>query len=159
MTEDEFIALVNQNMKNQAVDLIILLSLMSLLAGLKALAPDDDEDPVVRNQYKYLLKATDKLTDELSYFYDPSSPFNLISKGAFPSLSLLENYSKFITNFAKENFGIITGDEEMQDDAKPIKYLMKSFPISSQASGILPMFYPDIAKDLGIKMQSQYGMR
>jgi hypothetical protein len=159
MTEDEFIALVNQNMKNQAVDLIILLSLMSLLAGLKALAPDDDEDPVVRNQYKYLLKATDKLTDELSYFYDPSSPFNLISKGAFPSLSLLENYSKFITNFTKENFGIITGDEEMQDDAKPIKYLMKSFPISSQASGILPMFYPDIAKDLGIKMQSQYGMR
>jgi hypothetical protein len=159
MTEDEFISLVNQNIKNQAVDLIILLSLMSLLAGLKALAPDDDEDPVVRNQYKYLLKATDKLTDELSYFYDPSSPFNLISKGAFPSLSLLENYSKFITNFSKENYGIIIGDQEIQDDAKPIKYLMKSFPISSQASGILPMFYPDIAKDLGIKMQSQYGMR
>lgn len=159
MTEDEFISLVNQNMKNQALDLIILLSLMSLLAGLKALAPDDDEDPVVRNQYKYLLKATDKLTDELSYFYDPSSPFNLISKGAFPSLSLLENYTKFITNFAKENYGIIIDNEKMQDDAKPIKYLMKSFPISSQASGILPMFYPDIAKDLGIKMQSQYGMR
>jgi hypothetical protein len=159
MTEDEFISLVNQNMKNQAVDLIILLSLMSLLAGLKAMAPDKDEDPVVRNQYKYLLKATDKLTDELSYFYDPSSPFNLISKGAFPSLSLLENYSKFITNFVKENYGIIIGDEEIQDDAKPIKYLMKSFPISSQAAGLLPMFYPDIAKDLGIKMQSQYGMR
>ena len=98
MTEDEFISLVNQNMKNQALDLIILLSLMSLLAGLKAMAPDKDEDPVVRNQYKYLLKATDKLTDELSYFYDPSSPFNLISKGAFPSLSLLENYTKFITS-------------------------------------------------------------
>ena len=132
---------------------------MSLLAGLKALVPDDDEDPIVKNQYKYLLKATDKLTDELSYFYDPSSPFNLLSKGFFPSIGLLENYIKFISNFASENFGIITGDKEMQDDAKPIKYLMKSFPISSQASGILPMFYPALSKDLGIKMQSQYGIR
>jgi hypothetical protein len=159
MTEDEFIDLVNQNIKNQTVDLVILLSMMALLAGLKALAPDDDEDPRVKNQWKFYIKATDKLTDELSYFYDPTSPFNLISKGIFPSMALLENYAKFTTNFAKENFGIIIGDEEMQDDAKPIKYLMKSFPISSQAAGYLPMFYPELSKDLGIKMQGQYGIR
>lgn len=158
MTQDEFIALVNQNIKNQIVDVVILGSLLSLLAILKAFAPDD-EDPIVRNQYKFLLKATDKLTDELMYFYDPTSPFNLISQGAFPSLGLLENYTKFLTNFGKENYGIILGDEEMQDDARPIKYLMKSFPISSQAAGLLPMFYPELAKDLGIKMQSQYGVR
>ena len=158
MTEDQFIDLVNQNIKNQTADLIILLSMISLLALAKAAMPDD-EDPRVKNQWKYFIKATDKLTDELSYFYDPTSPFNLISKGVFPSMSLLENYAKFTTNFAKENFGIITGDEEMQDDAKPIKYLMKSFPISSQVSGLLPMFYPELSKDLGIKMQSQYGIR
>jgi len=159
MTEDDFIALVNQNIKNQIVDVVILGSLLSLLAVLKAFAPDDDEDPIVKNQYKFLLKATDKLSDELMYFYDPTSPFNLISQGAFPSLGLLTNYTKFLTNFAKENYGIILGDEEMQDDARPIKYLMKSFPISSQAAGLLPMFYPELAKDLGIKMQSQYGVR
>lgn len=161
MTEDEFIDLVNQNIKNQAVDLIILLSMMSLLAGLKAIAPDDDEDVRVKNQWKFYLKATDKLTDELMYFYKPTTPIDLISGkgGVFPALGLLENYIKFTTNFAAENFGIIIGDEEIQDDAKPIKYLMKSFPISSQASGILPMFYPEISKDLGIKMQSQYGIR
>lgn len=158
MTEDEFIALVNQNIKNQIVDVVILGSLLSLLAILKALAPDD-EDPIVRNQYKFLLKATDKLTDELMYFYDPTSPFNLISKGVFPSLGLLDTYANFLTNFLKENYGIISGDEEIQDDAKPIKYLMRSFPISSQAAGLLPMFYPEIAKDLGIKMQGQYGIR
>lgn len=158
MTEDEFIALVNQNLKNQAVDLVILLSMMVLLASLKAALPDD-EDPRVTNQWRFLIKATDKLTDELSYFYDPSSPFNLVSKGFFPSIGLLENYAKFIKNFALENFGIIIGNEEIQDDAKPIKYLMKSFPISSQAAGYLPMFYPDLAKDLGIRMQSQYGIR
>lgn len=159
MTEDEFIALVNQNIKNQVVDLSILLGLMSLLALAKAAAPDDDEDPRVKNQWRFLVKATDKLTDELSYFYDPTSLPGLVSKGIFPSLGLLENYTKFIKNFALENFGIIMGDQEIQDDAKPIKYLMKSFPISSQMAGYLPMFYPELAKDLGIKMQSQYGMR
>jgi hypothetical protein len=161
MTEDEFIALVNQNIKNQALDLIILLSLLSLLAGLKAVAPDDEEDVIVRNQYKFLLKATDKLTDELMYFYNPTTPFDLVSGkgGILPSLGLLENYGKFFGNFLSENYGIIIDDQEIRDDAKPIKYLMKSFPISSQAAGLLPMFYPELAKDLGIKMQSQYGIR
>jgi hypothetical protein len=161
MTEDEFIALVNQNIKNQTVDLVILLSLISLLAALKAVAPDDDEEAIVKNQYKFLLKATDKLTDELMYFYKPTTPIDLIGGkgGIFPSIGLLENYRKFFTNFVAENYGIITDNEEIQDDATPIKYLMKSFPISSQAAGYLPMFYPDLAKDLGIKMQSQYGIR
>jgi hypothetical protein len=159
MTEDEFISLVNQNIKNQVTDLVILLSLMTLLAGLKAAAPDDDEEAIVKNQWKYYVKATDKLTDELMYFYDPTTPFDLLGKGIVPALGLLENYIKFTKEFSKENFGLIVGDEEMQDDAKPIKYLMKSFPIVNQAAGYLPMFYPDIAKDLGIKMQGQYGIR
>lgn len=159
MTQDEFISLVNQNIKNQVAELVILLSLSVLLAGLKAAAPDDDEDELVKNQWKFYIKATDKLTDELMYFYDPTTPFDLIGKGIVPSLGLLENYTKFTKNFALENFGLIVGDEEMQDDAKPIKYLMKSFPIANQAAGYLPMFYPALAKDLGIRMQSQYGMR
>ena len=161
MTEDEFIALVNQNIKNQVLDLVILLTLISLVAALKAAAPDDDEDVIVRNQYKFLLKATDKLADELMYFYKPTTPLDLISGkgGILPSIGLLDNYKKFFTNFVSENYGIIVGDQEIQDDAKPIKYLMKSFPISSQAAGLLPMFYPELAKDLGIKMQSQYGFK
>lgn len=159
MTEDEFISLVNQNIKNQVTDLVILLSLMALFAGLKAAAPDDDEDALVKNQWKFYLKATDKIKDELMYFYDPTTPFDLIGKGIVPSLGLLENYIKFTKEFALENFGLIISDEKIQDDAKPIKYLMKSFPIANQAAGYLPMFYPEVAKDLGIKMQGQYGIR
>ena len=159
MTEDEFISLVNQNIKNQVTDLLVLLSIATLLAGLKAAAPDDDEDALVKNQWKFYIKATDKLKDEIMYFYDPTTPFDLLGKGIVPSLGLLENYFKFTQNFVLENFGIIIGDEQMQDDAKPIKYLMKSFPIANQAAGYLPMFYPELAKDLGIKVQSNYGMR
>jgi len=47
----------------------------------------------------------------------------------------------------------------MRDDAFAIKYLMKSFPITNQLSQYLPVFVPDVAKDLGIKMQSRSGIR
>ncbi len=54
-----------------------------------------------------------------------------------------------------ENYAIATGDEELEKKTFVIKYLMKSFPVSNQAAGMLPMFYPELAKDLGIKVQSQ----
>ena len=159
MTYDEFVALTTQNVKNQAIEVVFLATLLALKFALKAIMPDDDEDPVVKNQYKYLLYVTDKFTDELSYFYDPTSIQTLLGKGIFPSLGMLNNYGKFIKHFALENYGLIVDDEKIVDDAKPIKYLMKSFPITSQVSFLLPTMYPELAKDLGIKMQSTYGMK
>ncbi len=159
MTEDEFIDLVRQNIKNQIADTLTYAALFALALGLKALAPDDDEDPFVKNQYKFLLKATDKFKDELGYFYNPTSLTGLVSTGIFPAMGLVENYEKAVVNFMKENYAIATGNEELEDKNNVIKYWMKSFPISSQIAGMLPMFYPNMAKDLGLKMQSQYGMR
>lgn len=159
MTEDEFIDLVRQNIKNQIADTLTYAALFALALGLKALAPDDDEDPFVKNQYKFLLKATDKFKDELGYFYNPTSLTGLVSTGIFPAMGLVENYEKAVVNFMKENYAIATGNEELEDKNNVIKYWMKSFPISSQIAGMLPMFYPNMAKDLGLKMQSQYGVR
>jgi hypothetical protein len=106
-----------------------------------------------------MLKATDKFKDEIGYFYDPTSIAQLFGKGIFPSLGLIENYGKVLENFMVENYAIVSGDEKLEEKNYVIKYLMKSFPISSQAAGILPMFFPNVAKDLGMKMQSQYNLR
>lgn len=159
MTESEFIDLVRQNIKNQALDLIILLSLWSLILLLKAALPDEEEDPAIRNRAKFMLKATDKLKDELQYFYDFTSFTGLISKGIFPAMGLLTNYGKVLENFTKEMYGLGVNDEDLLKKNYVIKYLMKSFPISNQASGYLPLFFPELAKDLGIRVQSQYGIR
>jgi len=159
MNEDEFINLVRQNITNQLYDVLVYAGLFALALGLKALPEDDEEDESVKNQYKFLLKATDKFRDEIGYFYDPTSIAQLFGKGIFPSLGLLENYSKVLKNFMIENYAIVIGDEELQEKNKVIKYVMKSFPVSSQAASLLPMFYPTLAKDLGIRMQSQYGIR
>jgi len=155
MTESEFMDLVRKNIKAQMVDVIFLVTLLALYFGMKANSPDDEEDEAVKNQYKFMLKVADKVTDELLYFYNPTSITSLVSSGIFPSMSYLTNFTKLLKNFMIENYAISIGDEALEEKNQVIKYLMKSFPVSNQAAGMLPLFYPQLAKDLGIKAQSQ----
>jgi len=155
MTESQFIDLTRKNIKGQLVDLMFMLTIYALYLGLKANAPDDDEDVAVKNQYKFMLRAADKVKDELAYFYDPTSLTSLVSSGIFPSTTYLNNFKKLIVNFNTEMYGLAVGDEELVEKTKVIKYLMKTFPVANQAAGMLPMFYPELAKDLGIRAQSQ----
>jgi len=159
MTEAEFIDLVRANIKNQVIDVIMLSIMFGLFLALKAYEPDDDEDPAVKAQYRFMLKAVDKFRDELSYFYDPSSLIKSFATNPLPSLSLIENFVKTLRNFGIENYALATGDEKLEKDNMVIKYLMKTFPFTNQMAGYLPMFYPQLAKDLGLKIQSNYGIR
>lgn len=157
MTESEFMDLVRRNIKNQMLDAMIYLTLIGLFLALKANTPDDDEDPLVKNQYRFLMRAADKLKDEIAYFYNPANLLTLVSGGLFPSIGYITNFGKLLTNFMQEMFGLVLQDDEWVDDAKPLKYLMKQFPVSNQIAQYMPMFVPDVAKDLGIKAQSQSG--
>jgi hypothetical protein len=158
MSENEFLTLVTRNVRAQLIDAIFMLTLFSLYLGLKAFAPDDEEDEKVKNVYKYTLRAVDKIKDELWFFYDPTSLMSLVSTGIFPSIAYLNNLKRLIINFGIENFAILTGDDELKEENYVIKYLLKTFPVANQAQGMLPMFYPELAKDLGIRMGTQSRM-
>ena len=157
MTESEFMDLVRRNVKSQINDTIFFLTMIGVVLALKANAPDDDEDPMVKNQYKFMMRAADKLKDEIAYFYNPANLLQLVSGGLFPSIGLLTNFGKVVQNFMQEIFGLALENEEWVESAKPTKYLMKQFPVSNQIVQYLPIFVPDVAKDLGIKAQSQSG--
>jgi hypothetical protein len=157
MTEGMFLNLVNDNVKSQMLDVMFFAAMWALAIGLKANVPDEDEDPQVRNKYKYLMRAVDKFKDEITYFYDPTSILSLTSKGIFPAVGLIENMRKVVWNGGKELFYLYEGDEKAVKKNFVLKYAMKSFPIGGQVGAYLPMFYPEAAKDLGIKAQSQSG--
>lgn len=161
MTEDEFIDMVRHNIRSQIIDVIFLSTLTMLLLALKAFQPDDkEEDPAVKSQYRFMMRMTDKLRDELLYFYNPTNLASILkSGGIFPSLAYVENFEKAATNFFKENWGIVSGNEDLIENTKVIKYWMKAFPFTNQMVGYLPMFYPALAKDLGVRIQSNYGSR
>lgn len=157
MTESEFMDLVRRNVKSQIRDLMFFLVMYGLFVALKANAPDDDEDPAVKNQYKFMLRTVDKLNDEIAYFYNPANLLQLVSRGLFPSVGLLKNFEKVVENFMLEMFGLVLQNDEWVESATPIKYLMKQFPVSNQLVQYLPLFAPELAKDLGIKIQSRSG--
>lgn len=157
MTESEFMDLVRRNVKSQIRDVMFLLTMYALFLALKANAPDDDEDPAVKNQYKFMLRTVDKLKDEIAYFYNPTNLLQLVSRGLFPSAGLLNNFGKVVENFMLEIFGLVLQNDEWVESATPIKYLMKQFPVSNQLVQYLPLFAPELAKDLGIKIQSRSG--
>jgi len=159
MTETQFIDLVRANIRNQMYDVMFLTSMFLIVAGLKAAMPDDDdESPAVMNQYRFIVKMVDKFRTELSYFYDPTNLISLVSTGIFPSLGFVDNFRKAMKNFLKENWALATGDDETAEKTYVIKYWMKSFPFTNQLAQYLPMFYPELAKDLGIRMQSNYSL-
>ena len=159
MTESEFMDLVRHNVKSQIIDTIFMTTLLILVSSLKANAPDKDEDEMVKNQYRFMTRTADKFKDELAYFYDPTSLTGLVSQGVFPSIAFITNFEKAVSKFLVENWAIATGNEKLEKDTKVIKYWMKTFPFTSQMLGYLPMFYPEAAKDLGVKVQSNYGIR
>jgi hypothetical protein len=159
MDEAMFMDLMQSNVNAFARDLMFLASIAALTFAMAAFAPDDDEDPLVKNQYNYARRLADKIFSEVAYFYNPTSLLNLVGNGPFPALSLLNNAFKGLTNIFVELYGLGIGDEELVKDTKVIKYLMRTFPFANQMVGYLPMFYPDMAKDLGIRVQSNYGIR
>jgi hypothetical protein len=52
-------------------------------------------------------------------------------------------------------YALSTDDQKAADKNYVIKYLLKGFPVTSQFDTILLMFYPDLAKDLGMKSQTE----
>ncbi|NBW34720.1 MAG: hypothetical protein EBR30_06805 [Cytophagia bacterium] len=155
MTQGEFVELVNTNVRNQMTDFMFYLTLSALIIGAKAVQPGDDDEKATKNRYKYMLRVMDKVRDEVAYFYNPTSFLSLTTSGIFPAVSYLENFRKLFVNFGKEMYALGVGDEELAKKTQVIKYLLKGFPIASQVDAALLMFFPDVAKDLGMKAQSE----
>jgi hypothetical protein len=155
MTEVEFINLVRQNVKNQMTDLLFYATLTSLFLLVKAVGPDDDEELSARNRQKFMLRVLDKVRDEVAYFYDPTSILSLTSSGVFPSLGYLDNVKKVAINFSYEMYAIGVSDKEAEDKNYVLKYLLKAAPITSQFDSVLLLFFPDLAKDLGMRAQGE----
>ena len=155
MTEKQFIDLVRKNITNQMTDVLFYLGLTMLFIGAKAIAPDKDDDKATVNRYRFMLRVIDKVRDEIAYFYDPTSILGLTSSGIFPSLSYLDNFKKLFKNFMTEMYAIGVGDEKLEKSNQVVKYGLKGFPVTSQFDTMLLLFFPDVAKDLGMKAQSE----
>jgi hypothetical protein len=156
ITREEFYDMMRQQLSNQMKELGLLFSVMALAISAALLAPDDDEDQLTKNRYKYFLKIINKTSDEMSFYYNPLS-FEQVTNGSLlPQLGLLTKALKVVNALGVEGYAWAADDEELMDKNHTIKYLLDPIVGLSQFErDILPLLYPEYAKELGIITTSQ----
>jgi hypothetical protein len=134
MTREDFIDMIRNNIRKQLQELLILASLLALSLSLGLIGPDDDDDKASKNLHNYALRVTDKFVNELSFFYNPKELQNLLSGGMFPAIGVVTDFGKFMSHFFQEitgeDFDAKTDADKARKKAQPIKYLMKSLPVT-----------------------------
>jgi hypothetical protein len=156
ITDEEFYDMVRRELSNQMKELGVLLGVMSLLIAAKVAPPPDEKDKLAVNRFKYFLKLTHKISDEIAFYYNPLS-FESMTKGSvLPALGLLTRAGQFIGALEEETRGRITGDQELQDKNHPVKYFFNMVPVGNQfQNDYLPYIAPDLAKENGNRVSPE----
>lgn len=160
ITKEEFYDLIRRELSNQMKELGLLFGLMTLLLAARAAVPPDDADELTKNRYKWWMKLTNKVSDEIAFYYNPLSFEGMTSGSVIPSITLLSKAEKAIVHLSKEAYGYSTDNEEMMDKAHPTKYFLDLVPGPSQFNReILPLVDPELAKELGIRVTAEARQR
>jgi len=156
ITNEEFYDLMREQLVNQSKELGLLLGLLTLVLAAGAAQPPEDATDAEKNNYKFWAKAINKISDEVSFYYNPIS-FESITKGSLlPSVGLLSKAFKIVGQVSSEGYGMATDDEKTMKDSHGLKYVLNIIPGLSQAQNeALPYLYPELAKEMGIRVSKE----
>jgi hypothetical protein len=156
ITQEEFYDLMRDQLQNQVKELKLLIGLLSIVFAAAAAEPPEDATDAEKNAYKWYSKTINKISDEVSFYYNPIS-FESITKGSLlPSVGLLSKAFKIVDQVATEGYGIATDNEEMMEKAHGLKYILNIIPGLSQGlNEALPYTNPELAKELGVRVSKE----
>lgn len=160
MTKEDFIDMIKDNLRNEAKELAILLSLFGMMFSLGFVAPDDDDDKATKNFYRYSQKVIDKFIGELSFFYNPVEFQKILSGGMFPAIGIFSDIERFASHTTMEitGYDISNSDlttEEVRKKAQPIKNAAKMFPFTKSLMTYGAIFDSEFAKEYDITIQKE----
>jgi hypothetical protein len=127
--KEAYVSLMKGNVKASIMELQALLSVFALVVLVKG---GDDDDEELDGFRKFTIKTVTRFKDELAFFVNPIS-FNAIVKSPFAVTATLTDVVNFTAHFTGNTVGVLVGSEEMQKKYKPIKYIGKLFPVTSEA--------------------------
>jgi hypothetical protein len=160
MTREDFIDMIKNNLRNEAKELAILLSLFGAMLSLGFVAPDDDDDKASKNFHRYTQKVVDKFIGELSFFYNPAEFQRILSGGMFPAIGIFSDIERFMSHTTMEMTGYDVSNPDLTTDevrkkAQPIKNLAKMLPITKSLITYAAIFDSEFAKEYDVTIQKE----
>lgn len=153
ITDEEFYDLMRTMLSNQFKELGMLFSVMALVLAAKAAEPPEDATELEKNRYKWWAKLTNKIADEVSFYYNPASTEAITRGSIIPALGLIVKAENAIEHLSREGYGHVVDDEEIIKDAHPLKYILNVIPGGYQfQTEVLPYIDPELAKEMGIRV-------
>jgi len=148
ITTEEFYDLVRKELTNEMKELKLLLIVAAMMFAAAAAEPPEDADDQTKNLYKLAARGLHKISDEITFYYNPVS-FEGMTKGSvLPSLNIITKAMRIFNAIGKEM--------EDPDKAYPMKYFFAMIPgISQFQTEILPYLYPELAKEMGIRVSAE----
>lgn len=157
ISEAEFVDMYIKGVRSEIRELMLALGLFGILIAARAMAPEGDDDPEIKGMYRWSLRALDKLTDELTFMYTPSSFTSILNGSVFPAVGILVEIEKLLRDAFLKVFYYTIGDTEAADRKKVSKHLFKLLPVTKELMTYVAMFNDDIAKEYGIRVNTYYG--
>jgi hypothetical protein len=157
ITEAEFVDMYIKGVRSEIRELMLALGLFSILVAARAMAPDDDEEAEVKGAYRWALRGLDKLTDELTFMYTPSSFTSILNGSVFPAVGVLVEIEKLVRDGFLKLFYYTIGDTEAADRKKVSKHLFRLLPVTKELMSYVAIFNDDIAKEYGVRVNTYYG--
>lgn len=156
ITQEEYQDLIRMQISNMYKELTLIVGILALLITAKIIAPDDDDDDLTKNRYKYFAKAVNKISDELLFYVNPASADEMTKGSIIPSLGLLSKVGSLFNAVSKEVYYTGIDDEKEADKTYPLKYFINLFPIASQGlNEVLPLIDPEAAKEMGVRVSAE----
>lgn len=156
ITEEEFQDLMRDAVVAQFKELGVLMAVMGSYFGAVIAEPPEDASALEKNQYKWYFRQVNKIADEITFYYDPTSTEAILQGTFIPAVGLLSKIKRFSSQLVEEAWGTATGNKDMVEDAHPTKYFFNLIPILSQGQKeFLPYIDPELAKEMGIRVTKE----
>jgi hypothetical protein len=153
ITDEEFFDLMQRELANEMKELGTLITVIGMAATVGLMKPPEEASDAEKNRWKLWAKASNKISEELSFYYSPLSMESITKGSIIPSLGLLSKTARFLNAFSKEAYGYTTDDQELMDKNYPIKYFFNLIPGLSQfQTDYLPYIDAELAKAMGIRV-------
>jgi hypothetical protein len=147
--------------RDQFRELEVVLLTLALYFGTKHFGDDDDdEDAATKNRWKFLSKLAYKTAEEVNFYYNPLSIDGFTNGNLIPGMTIATKAAKIISTGTKEMYGTVTRDEELKENNYFGKAVLDIIPGPSQfQKEILPNYWPELAKEWGIRVSAEVQRR